>query len=340
MKKIVFLLTIFVSIQSIAQEGAKQDKNCTAYPQKKIEQVKKNILLDPEKEREIISVFEELCQKEEGQTNKSLYRIAVRRAISDMDSLYLIYKNELDPYVEKEYKRTIEEISDVYNLTEKQIQSISALVRGMTYMTGMSFYQYPEDERKRARINRKSKSEYNKRIEIALTKAGIKTSLAIYCHPILSLGKRLSLTEEQLDKILTLGYEFSWEERSNPNFQKLIEGHKALKNILDADQYELLLSYANIQKARQKAGKTWKDAVRLGISVELDSATVYPQLVSYYLEDSKIRERYRIVEDGEEEKNDKLAALKQREPKVLKKINVAKKREQASKRKDNETMIW
>lgn len=331
---------VLTSIHLSAQETNSSPQKCDNYPKQKIEASRVNIMLNPQQEQQIITNFRNICQNDSNQSKKVMYRTSVSKMTQNKDTIYLLFKDDIDSYIDKTSKRSCDEYIIKYNLTEEQAESISELIKLKAKETGLSFFIYPEDNKKRISSNMANNSKYNKDIMVTLTLIGAKTYLAKYYSPILKYKKALKLSDDQLTKFIDTGYDHIAKEMSDPEFKILTETHKLIKEVFTPEQYDKYLTYTNIKKAQKAAENRWTEAVELGIDIEMDSVMVKKQLTAYYLEDYKIKERYKLISEKDGEKTEELEALKQKQPKALKKINITKKRAKATRTKDRNTMVW
>jgi hypothetical protein len=341
MKNIIScIVLLFVCLQAVPQEVQNPEQRQIRFLENRMNQLSFSAPLSSQKKERIQNSFLALSKAFPDEGNRVLFRKAVLQNVTDSVTVYTIFQNEIDTDAKRRATADLARERRRYNLSEEQSRLISRTVLDRARRLTLYSYLYGDSEVELDKKTNLANNDFEKSVQIILTKRGIRTNLSKYCMA-LDWRRQLSLTEQQADAILLAGWDIFQRNRTEKIVSIRDEQHKVAKEILSEEQYDRFLTQMARNKAIEDTRMAWNEAIRLGLDAQLDSARVYPQILAYSLERAKIRERFRIIPDGQQERDRLLSNLSvNNKPDALKHIHAVRNREAARQNQDRNTVVW
>ena len=256
--------------------------------------------------------------------NRMLFRMAVTQHITDPERIYTILEDEINTDAHRRATPNLARELQRYNLSQEQAPLISQIIFDRAKQLTLYGYMYKHDEQTLNEKTNLIESDYQRTLQTVLTRQGIRTNLSKYCLA-LDWKDLLSLTEDQVEQVLSAG----WDLFERNRIEKIVSirdvQHRAATGILNNEQYDLYLTNLVMDKAIEETQAVWNEAARLGLTAQFDHAVVYPELLAYYLERAKIFERFKIYPDRQHQRDELLYDLSiNHKPVALKQIDTKK----------------
>jgi len=332
-KSIISVFLLFLYLQATSQELSLQnlEPRQIRFLENRISQI--NGLEDPHSgssalDRGVVegisNMFIRLSEAFPDEGNRMLFRMAVTHYVTDPAMVYTILRDDIHAAAERRAAPNLAREIRRYNLSEDQVPLISKIVFNRAKQLTIYGYVYGNDAQRLDEKTNLIENEYQRELQTVLTRQGIRTNLSKYTLA-LDWREDLSLTEEQVEQVLSAGWEL-FERNRVENFVSIRDAqHKVAKEILNSHQYEQYLTHLVMERAVARAQADWNEASRFGLVAESRRAMVCPELLAYHIERARILERFRIFPERILERDEQLSNLRvNNRPAVVGEINTAR----------------
>ncbi len=148
------------------------------------------------------------------------------------------------------------------------------------------------------------------------------------------LSKSVGASPETKGRIVALGLDVARRKRLNPNYFYDKEIMDSLRTFLKKDQLVRILVTKNSDAAKQKAVRSWENAVREGLVVDEDSVDAIDKARDYYTSEGVINDLY-VGHESARMKN--LSALWKRQPLLVRMDGAIQRKADLKNRKEEES---
>ena len=140
MKKIVLMCLLGFSSYAFAQTDEQ-----IVYFNQRMAKVESTVPLTPQKKKQVLTAFKNLCKTSNDKPNYLLYRIALSSVFkNDTSMLYSMFKYEIDPAVTIKFNQYRDEYKTKFNLTDNQLNTASGIIYQQARQSQLLNYIYPD----------------------------------------------------------------------------------------------------------------------------------------------------------------------------------------------------